>query len=135
MTDYDSREFGKILEIARGRGEFTKYSGANEQRGFPRLHVSSSDIWIDSMVGFSVLNMSPSGVALNSNHPVQLGEVLKFSLGPLQGADAEVVACQLEESPTEHLDAQYLVRCRFLIVKDGMKLVVMVKQLNEQTSQ
>ena len=131
FLDYDSQEFAKILASDRRRGEVTEFSGENERRQFPRLRVNSNDLWIDTMVQFSVLNMSPSGVALNCNHPVQPGDVLEISLGPLQGAKAEVVSCELEESPSEHLDAQYQVRCRFLKVKEGMKLIIKTKQLNE----
>lgn len=135
LIDDDSQEFAKILDRDRRHGELREFSGKNERRKFPRLQVNSDDLWIDSIVQFSVLNMSPSGVALRCNHPVQLGELLHLSLGPLQGAQAEVVSCELEESPTEHLDAQYQVRCRFLNVKDGMKLVIKTRQLNEQASQ
>ena len=130
-----SDEFSNLLEISRKRGNISKLQHGQERRAFPRLQITSNDIWIDSVAQFSLVDMSPSGVALNCNHPVKVGKVLKFSLGPLSGAGARVLACKLEESPTEHLDAQYLVRCRFLKVKEGMKLVVMVKQLNEQTTQ
>lgn len=130
----DSYEFAKVLEESRKRGEVTQFSTGNERRKYPRLKILSSDIWIESMAQFEVVNMSPSGVALNCSLPVRLGEVLKFSLGPIQGADARVIACDLIDSSAGYLSAQYRVHCKFLSVKDGMKLVVKVKQLDERLS-
>ena len=132
LIEKDSHEFAKVLEQSRKRGEVTEFSKGIERRKFPRLQVSSHDIWVDSMMQFVVADMSPSGVALTCNHPVRLGEVLRFALGPLQGADAKVVACELEESPTEYLDAQYRVHCKFLNIKQGMRLVVKAKQLDQR---
>ena len=132
LIEKDSYEYAKVLEQSRMRGEVTEFCGSNERRKFPRIEIGSSDIWIESMTQYQVVNMSPSGVALNCNYPVRLGELLRFALGPLQGADAKVIACELVESPTEYLDAQYRVHCKFLNVKEGMKLVIKTKQLDER---
>ena len=134
LIERDSYEFAQVLEESRRRGEVTEFSAGNERRKYPRLRIISDDIWIDSMAHFGVVNMSPSGVALNCNYPVRLGEVLRFALGPLQGADAKVIGCELLDSPTEYLDAQYRVHCTFLNIKAGMKLVVKAKQLDQRLS-
>lgn len=129
-----SDEFSNLLEISRKRGNISKLQHGQERRAFPRLKITSSDIWIDSVAQFSLVDMSPSGVALNCNHPVKVGKVLRFSLGPLSGAGARVLACELEESPTEHLDAQYRVTCRFLRADEAMNLIVMAQQLDDEKS-
>jgi hypothetical protein len=132
LIEKDSYEFAQVLERSRQRGEVTEFSTGNERRNYPRLKIISDDLWIDTMAHFEVVNMSPSGVALNCNHPVRLGEVLRFALGPLQGADAKVIGCELIDSPTEYLDAQYRVHCKFLNTKAGMKLVVKAQQLDQR---
>ena len=81
-------EFARIVEQRRQRGELTELARERERREFPRLRVSSPDLWIDTVVRFSVIDMSPSGTAMHTSHPVQLDEVLKFALGPIRGADA-----------------------------------------------
>lgn len=135
MIEKDSFEFAKVLEQSRKRGEVTEFSGKNERRKFPRLKISSKDLWVDSTMQFEVVDMSPSGVALNANYPARQGEVLRFALGPIRGADAKVVCCELVESPTEFLDAYYRVHCQFLNIKEGMKLVVKAKQIDQWSHQ
>ena len=132
LIERDSYEFAQVLEQSRRRGEVTELSAGNERRKYPRLKIISDDLWIDSMAQFVVVDMSPSGVALNCNYPLQLGDVLRIALGPLQGADAKVIGCDLIDSPTEYLDAQYRVHCVFLNIKAGMKLVVKTKQLDQR---
>ena len=123
-----ANEFSNLLEESRQRGEVTELPSSQERRKFPRLKVNSSEIWIDAVAKFSLVDMSPSGVAVLCNHPVQIGESLKFSLGPIHGAEAIVVACELDESPTENLDAQYRVHCKFRNTKEGMSLILMARQ-------
>lgn len=130
-----SVEYSNLLEMSRRRGDLLKLPHGQERRAFPRLKITSSDIWIESVAQFSLVDMSPSGVALNCNHPLKVGKVLGFSLGPLRGADAKVLACELKESPTEHLDAQYRVTCRFLKPREAMDLIVKAQQLDDENLQ
>ncbi len=133
LHDSILNEFAQIVEQSRRRGELTDMPREDERRGFPRLRVSSPDLWIDTVVRFSVIDMSPSGTAMHTSHPVQLDEVLKFALGPIRGADAQVIACELEQEPTEVLDARYRVRCKFTDLREGMELIVKIGQLSALT--
>ena len=124
-------QFSNLLEMSRQRGLVLKLPYGQERRAFPRLKINSSDIWIESVAQFSLGDMSPSGVALNCGHPLEAGRVLRFSLGPLRGADAQVLACVLIDSPNEHLDGHYRVTCRFLKSREAMDMIVKAQQLDE----
>ena len=126
-------EFAQLVEQSRRRGELTELARERERRGFPRLRVGSPDLWIDTVVRFSVIDMSPSGAAMRTSHPVQPGEALKFALGPIRGADAQVVSCELERESTEVMDARYCVRCKFNDLREGMALIVKIGQLDALT--
>ena len=126
-----SDEYAQIVLESRRRGEVTELPPEEERREFPRLTISASDLWIDSVAQFTVVDMSPSGVALVCNHPIETGKVLNFTTEPDKDVEAEVVACELDESPTEHLDAQYRVHCKFRDKKMGMNLVVAASQAKD----
>ena len=126
-----SNEYAQIVLESRRRGEVSELPPEKERREFPRLMIGASDLWIDSVAQFTVVDISPSGVALVCNHPLEPGKVLKFAIERDKEVEAEVVACELDESPTEHLDAQYRVHCKFRNKKMGMDLVVAASHVKD----
>ena len=125
-------EYAQIVLESRRRGEISELPEGEERREFPRLGIDASDLWIDSVAHFTVANISSSGIALVCNHPVEIGTQLNFSSEANKSVPAKVVACELEESPTEFLDAQYRVHCEFGSVEAGMEFVVGRKRKKNQ---
>lgn len=125
-------EYARILEESRRRGEWAAEAEQQERRSHPRLAVKSADLWISSVPEFSMIDMSASGVALMANYPLQQGETVTLSLGHALTLEAEVVSCQLVESPTDYTDAVFRIQCRFAEEVRGMELLVEVKK-REQT--
>ena len=121
-------EYARILEESRKRGEVVSEQSDQERRVHPRLSVTSADIWISSVPEFSMVDLSASGVALMANYPLTPGEQITVSLGNSLSIEAEVVHCQLVESPTAYSDAVFRIQCRFAEELKGMELVVKVKQ-------
>jgi hypothetical protein len=107
-------EYAQIVLTRRNRGEISEPPQGKERRSFPRLIVDTPDIWIDS----------PSGAALMCNHPIELGTDLQIMSKQGKPVQVKVVACEIDESPTEFLDAQYRVHCKFQSPNAGMALVV-----------
>ncbi len=101
-----------------------------EQRLFPRFKVNSTDLWISSVPEFAVANLSVSGIAVLSNHPVEVGQMLNISLGKSLSVDTEVIACTMEFPPDEFTDGQFRIQCNFLEELKGMELLVTVLQSN-----
>ena len=127
-----AEEYSQLLEQSRRKGETGDRPQGAERRQLPRLKVNSTELWIDAVVEFSVIDMSPSGVALICNFPVMPGEMLKFSLGPVSMAEAEIIDCTIVESATDHLDGMFHVRCKFTSKIDGTRLLVKTKQLERE---
>lgn len=121
-------EYARILEESRKRGDVVSDKSAAERRTHPRLAVKAADIWISSVPEFSMVDLSASGVALMSNYPLKPGEIITVSLGHALAIEAEVVHCQLVESPTDYSDAVFRIQCRFAKENEGMELVVRVKE-------
>lgn len=128
MTNALQEEYARILEESRQRGEVVSDAGASERRTHPRLAVHSADLWVSSVPEFSMIDMSASGVALMANYPLQPGEVVTMALGSALSIEAEVVNCQLVESPTDYTDAVFRIQCRFAEEVQGMELLVQVKK-------
>ena len=119
-----SGEFARIVKESRKKGESPEWPEETERRSFPRLKVAAKDLWIDSVAEVSVVDMSPSGFALNCNHPIDPGQTLKLSVGKGARTAARVVACDMEEAPSEHLDGLYRIHCRFENEARGMELLL-----------
>ena len=122
------QEYARILAESRKRGDVVPEQAGAERRSHPRLAVKSADVWISSVPEFSMVDLSVSGIALMANYPLPPGERLTVSLGTALSIEAEVVHCQLVESPTDYSDAVFRIQCRFAQEAEGMELVVQVKR-------
>lgn len=121
------RQYEEILDASRKRGEILGEGGARDKRRHPRLSVDSGDLFISSVPEFSVLDMSLSGMAFLSNHPLGDGEIIHIALGSMLSVDAQILSCRLEEAPSEFLDAQFRINCEFLHDSRGMEMLVTLK--------
>lgn len=120
------RQYEEILASSRRRGEISS-TDINDKRRHPRMNVNASDMFISSVPEFSVLDMSLSGMAFLSNHPLAEGEIIHIALGSMLSVDAQILTCRLEEAPSEFLDAQFRINCEFLQDTRGMELLVSLK--------
>lgn len=129
MTDSAiEKEYAEVLEQSRLQGDLDEGPG-DDRRGHPRIKVHSAELSIDTVPEFFVADMSLSGLAVVSNHPLAPGEKVNISLGGAMSVNAEVVNCQMEEPPSEMLDAQFRIQCKFSEEYQGMELLVRVKRL------
>jgi len=119
-----SGEFSRIVKESQKKGAIQDWPAEKERRSFHRLKIAAKDMWIDSVAEFSIIDMSPSGIALQCNHPIDAGQTLKLSVGRGAHADAKVIACDMEEAPSEHLDGVYRIHCRFSNETQGMELLL-----------
>ncbi len=117
-------EYGRILDqLKKGSVAFKQGSHA-ERRKHPRLKANSKDLWISTVPEFELVDISASGVAVRSNHPILPGETINFSLGKSLTVDMVVVACQMDQSPDEYTDGEFRIQCRFLEDLRGMELFI-----------
>lgn len=120
-------QYTEILESSRRRGEILGSTGASDKRRHPRMVVETGELFISTVPEFSVLDMSLSGMAFLSNHPLEEGEMIHIALGDMISVDAQILTCRLEEAPTEFLDAQFRINCEFVHDSRAMELLVTLK--------
>ncbi len=116
-------KFAQLLRLGRLHGKTKAWPREKERRAYQRLMVESVAVSIGEEPEFKVIDMSPAGVALLSNHPFPTGETLKLSLGVAGSTEARVIACTMDEPATDHLDAQFRIHCEFDDENAGMKLL------------
>jgi PilZ domain len=126
------QEYAKILEEGRRRGDLLAEQEGKERRTHPRLAVKAADLWISSVPEYSLVDLSVSGLAIMANYPLDPGQVITMTLGTAMTLEAEVINCQLVESPTDYSDAVFRIQCRFEEELQGMELVVQVKKREYQ---
>ena len=120
-------QYEKILEQSRLAGEIIGEPDGRERRTHPRMKAKSEDLRISSIPEFSIIDMSLSGMAVLSNHPLGEGEMIEINLGDTLKADAVVVGCRMEESTSEFLDSHFRIQCKFNEDYKGMELLVKIK--------
>lgn len=117
-------QYEQIVLERRNLGEISEPPEGDERREFQRLIVDASELWIDSGGQITVADVSPTGAALICNYPIELGTEFGITSAGNKPVPVRVVACEIDESPTEFLDAQYRVHCVFRNANEGMKLAV-----------
>ena len=123
-------EYERLLEEHQEEIASSSQLGGTDQRHHPRFKVTNADLWLSTVPEFAVADMSASGIAVLSNHPVEAGTLLNLSLGKSLSVDTEVVACTMEYAPDEFTDGQFRIQCRFLEDLKGMELLVTALQTN-----
>ena len=120
-------QYAEILELSRRKGEIPGSTGASDKRRHPRITVDTGELLISTVPEISTLDMSLSGMAFLSNHPLAEGETIHIDLGDMLSVDAQILTCRLEEAPTEFLDAQFRINCEFVHDSRAMELLVTLK--------
>ena len=123
-------EYQRVLDDHSEEIAASGQSAENDQRQHPRFKVDNADLWLSTVPEFAVADLSASGIAVLSNHPVEAGTLLNLSLGKSLSVNTEVVACIMEYAPDEYTDGQFRIQCRFLEDLKGMELLVTVLKTN-----
>ena len=116
-------EYQKILE-QKGVVSAAGDGPGSERRVHPRLTVESPDLWISTVPEFELLDMSATGMAIRSNHPMKVDEMFHVSLGQNLSVDTIVVGCQMVHSADEYTDGEFRIQARFVENLKGMELLV-----------
>lgn len=123
-------EYERVLQEQQDRLLAWQGSIGMEQRAHPRVKVESSDLWISTVPVFDLVDMSASGLAIRSNQPLKMGELIRISLGNTVSVEAEVVGCRMDMPPDEFTDGEFRIQCRFLEDLRGMEIFVRAIRAN-----
>jgi hypothetical protein len=123
-------EYERVLQEQRERFMASQSLMGMEQRSHPRLKVESKDLWISTVPVFDLVDMSASGLAIRSNQPLKVGELIRISLGNTVSVEAEVVGCHMDMPPDEYTDGEFRIQCRFLEDLRGMEIFIRAIRAN-----
>ena len=127
------KEYESLLNESRKKGEVDSRAEASEKRLAPRFRLASGSIWIKLDLSFDVIDVSVSGISFYSSQPFEKNQVFAITLSKAFRIEAEILDCDLVETDPHMMEAQYLVRCRFVDEASAMRFLVMLKEMNDPT--
>jgi PilZ domain len=125
------QDYEALVRESAERGELQGQHRDPERRERPRFRLKSQHVTIKVESSFDVVDVSVTGIALLSDFPFQVGQVVNITLGKAFAVEATVVDCPLVPSDEDLLEAKYQVRCRFEDEAAGMQFLVIMKQMDD----
>lgn len=126
-VDNIKQEYLATMEKCRLNNELEQQFDGGDRRKSSRVKCSTDDLWINSVPVFSAVDVSAGGISIIANYPLQKGEEIVLALGSKHSVKAHVVDCTLVDSPTQHTDATFFMRCEFDSEESGMQMLVTIK--------
>jgi hypothetical protein len=123
------KEYQNLLQRSLSSGAPTVDVPGAERRENPRFKLNSGYVWVRVEPRFTVVDVSISGIAFNSNLSFPIGQTIQLVLDGAFLVESRVVSCQMVEADSALLEVQYNVRCEFLNREHGMQLLVMIKEM------
>lgn len=126
-----SQEYERFVEQCAEQGRLEVRGSGHEHREHPRFRLWSNIVWTSGEFQFSIVDLSVSGIAFDANQDFPAGRIITVRLSDLISVQAEVLGTTtLEPTPMFFL-ARYRVRCRFQDEVEGMRFLVMVKDMQQ----
>lgn len=122
-----SKEYQRFLDQSREAGLLADRE--QEQRHDPRFPLGVNIVWTAGDFQFAIVNLSISGVAFDANRSFASEQTITVRLSDVISLEARVVGCTpMETTPMFYLE-RFRVRCHFEDPVEGMRFLVMVKDL------
>lgn len=119
--------YDRFLEQCREAGDLEPWAG--EHRAHPRFRLLSNVVWTAGEFQFSIVDLSISGIAFDSNFACEAGRELVVRLSDLISVRAQVVGTSKLEPTPMFIAGRYRARCRFVDEVEGLRFLVMVKDM------
>jgi hypothetical protein len=125
------QEYHRFLEESLRSRQIEPRPEGEEHRVHPRFRLLSDIIWTSGAFQFSIVDLSISGISFDSNTAFEPGRMLHVRLSDLISISAEVISTAPLETTPMYLDKRLRVRCRFESDLDGMRFLVLVKDMKQ----
>lgn len=119
-----------VAECAE-QGRLDRRDTSAEHREHPRFRLWSHIVWTNGDFQFSIVDLSISGIAFDSNRQLPDGREITIRLSDLISARAIVIESIGMDTTPMFITGRYRVRCRFEDVQEGMRFLVMVKDIQQ----
>jgi hypothetical protein len=126
-----NEEYRRFLQQCREDGRLEQRDGASEHRSHPRFRLWANIVWTAGDFQFSIVDLSVTGIAFDTNLAFVPGERIVVRLSDLVSVGTEVVGCtEMDETPM-FFTGRYRVRCHFQDDVEGLRFLVMVKDMQQ----
>jgi PilZ domain len=124
-------EYERFVAQRAQAGELAQREPAREQRRHPRFPLCANIVWTAGDFQFSIVDLSISGVAFDANRAFEAGREIVVRLSDLVSVRARVIGSTAMESTPMFFTGRYRVRCTFEDSVEGLRFLVMVKDLKQ----
>ena len=124
------REFERLLSAHSEQSEVDGPLQGAERRRYPRIKVGKELDMGKKGIRATLVNSSPSGMALDCDHQVPLGSVITVTVGKAFLMNAAVVACRQVFNKMPRNATKFRVNCHFEYDFQGTQLLFAITELN-----
>lgn len=128
--DWD-REYERFLEQCQANGQLDLRPSASEQRQHPRFRLLTNVVWTSGDFQFALVDLSVSGVAFDTNKPLEEGHEITVRLTDLVSVTGRVIGSSRMEPTPMFFTGRYRVRCAFTDAVEGLRFLVLVKDMRQ----
>lgn len=125
-----TQEYERFLRQCMEEGQLERW-GDSEHREHPRFRLWSNIIWTTGEFQFSIVDLSISGIAFDSNRPFESDREIVVRLSDLISARATVIGCSELDATPMFFTGRHRVRSRFSDTLEGLRFLVMVKDMKQ----
>ena len=107
---------------------------SGEKRESPRFKLNTGTIWVRLDQAFEVADISKDGISFFSPFKLIPGHEIPLTLGKAFLIDAIVVDCKMVITDEDFMESKYRICCRFKESETGIKMLVMMKEIEDAES-
>lgn len=104
-------------------------AGDAEKREYPRFNLCNNIIWKSGEFEFSIVDLSVSGIAVDTNRFLEPGSRFIIKLGDLISLKARVVRADEMRPTPDFYGGRFRLSCKFEDDLEAMKFLVLVKDI------
>ncbi len=124
------RAYRQVLRQALHEERVAAWPEDRERRLHPRFRLRQGTIAVQIECQMPVVDISASGISLYSTDPAQAGQRLNLVMEKAFLVEVRVVKCTPSGDGAPGTDWPYRIHCEFTHPADGLKLVVMLNDVD-----
>ncbi len=115
MPDQDhSNRYAELIEEGVSSGKIDVIAEAREGRNHPRFKFEDTALFIDIRLQVTAYDISRSGFSFLTRSQFEAGQIFALNVGTIFSINAEVLACVMQETDEDFMEAQYRVHSKFI---------------------
>ena len=122
--------YRQVLRQAQHEERVAAWPEDRERRLHPRFRLRQGTITVQIECQMPVVDISASGISLYSTYPAQAGQRLNLVMEKAFLVEVRVVECTPSGDGAAGTDWPYRIHCEFTHPADGLKLVVMLNDVD-----